>query len=115
MTTELPDIPPEVAWVLPTDSSLPAESLPRIGALCAAYPDLYSALFAVLGTHGRLPRDVLAMAVKHYRADAADLSREDMVALLTSVWNGGRSGFDAVMRSRRKSERKSAALPWASE
>jgi len=56
---------------------------------------------------------MLAMAIKQFRRDADTLSNEDMVSLLVSVVNGGNQAFEAVLRTRKSSERKtSAALPW---
>jgi hypothetical protein len=103
----------DAEWVLPATRGTPAQALARIGRLCAGMPDLFSAMFAVLGTHQGVSREILALAIKQCRPDIADLSRDDVVALLTSIWNGGRPGFDAVLRSRRRgSERSAAVLPW---
>jgi hypothetical protein len=104
----------DAEWMLPTTRSTPAQSLARIGCLCAGMPDLFSALLAVLGAHQNVSREILAMAIKQCRPDLADLSRDDVVGLLVSIWNGGRQGFDAVLRSRRRGggERAAAALPW---
>lgn len=99
-------------WALPGHSPSPAEAIPRIAALCRAWPDAYMALFCVLATHQGLPREVLAAAVLRFRPDLADLSRDDLVGLMASIVNAGRQGFDAVLRSRRKSDRKAAAAMW---
>jgi hypothetical protein len=100
------------AWTLPGHSPAPAEAIPRIAALCQAWPDPYLALFSVLATHQGLPREVLATAVLRFRPDLADLSRDDVVGLMASIVNAGRQGFDAMLRSRRKSDRKAAAAMW---
>jgi len=106
----------DAAWTLPGKPSTPAQSLARIGVICTGTPDLFSAMFAVLGTHQTVSREMLALAIKQFRPDTADLGRDDVAALLTSIWNGGRPGFEAVLRSRRRGERKGGApLPWASE
>jgi len=111
-----PEAGSDAEWTLPGKPSTPAQSLTRIGVICNGIPDLFSAMFAVLGTHQSVSREMLALAIKQFRPDTADLGREDMAALLTSIWNGGRPGFDAVLRSRRRGERKGGApLPWASE
>ena len=103
---------PDWSWVLPGQSPSPAEAIPRIAALCQAWSDPYLALFTVLATHQGLPREVLAAAVLRFRPDLADLSRDDVVGLMASIVNAGRQGFDAVLRSRRKSDRKAAAAMW---
>jgi len=108
--------PAELAWLLPGAQIGPAEVLPRVQALCARYPDLFNAMFVLLATHPGLPREILAAVTKQFRSDIDDLNRDDVVGLYTAILNGGRQGFDAVLRSRRKGERKSAAgLGWVKE
>lgn len=103
-------------WLLPGHRPAPPEALRRIQALCAAWPDLHAAMFIVLATHQGLPRDVLAVALKQFRPDLEAYSREDVVGLLTAVWNGGKSGFDAVLRTRAHSPKRGAAgLSWVKE
>jgi hypothetical protein len=106
----------ELAWMLPGASTTPAAAVARIDTICNAHGDLFAALFAVLATHPQVPREHLAVAVRQFRRDLDELTPADTTALLTSVWNGGKSGFDAVLRSRRKGDRKGdrkvAALPW---
>lgn len=117
-TTEAPaptQESPDWAWALPGHRPTPAEALPRIAALCQAWSDPFMAMFCVLATHNSLPREVLAAAVLQYRPDLADLSRDDVAGLMTSIVNGGRQGYDAVLRSRRKGDRKSAAAMWMSK
>lgn len=105
-----------LAWLLPGHRAAPAEALRRIQALCAAWPDLYAAMFVVLATHQELPRDVLAAAIKQFRGDLEAYTREDVVSLLTAIWNGGRSGFDAVLRTRANSPKKGAGgFSWVKE
>ena len=41
--------------------------------------------------------------------------RDDVVGLLTAIWNGGRSGFDAVLRTRANSPRGGGGLSWVKE
>lgn len=106
---------PELAWMLPGTPQGPAEVLPRVQAVCAAVPDLFAAMFLLLATHQGLPRELLAAATKQFRSDLDDLSRDDVVALYTALLNGGRQGFDAVLRSRRKGERKTGGLSWVKE
>jgi hypothetical protein len=107
-------------WILPGYGGTPAQALARIGTICAGIPDLFNAMLAVLGTHQTVSREILALAIKQCRPDIADLSRNDVVALLTSIRNGGWQGFDAVLRSRRRGERSgerkvAAALPWTGQ
>jgi hypothetical protein len=105
-----------LAWLLPGARPAPAEALRRIQQLCAAWPDLYAAMFVVLATHQALPRDVLAAAIKQFRPDLEAYSREDVMGLLVAVWNGGKSGFDAVLRTRANAPRKAGAgLSWVKE
>jgi hypothetical protein len=103
-------------WLLPGHRAAPAEALKRIQALCGGWPDLYAAMFLVLACHQELPRDVLAAAIKQFRTDLDAYSREDVVGLLTAIWNGGKSGFDAVLRTRANSPKKGAgAFSWVKE
>ena len=102
----------ELAWMTPGDHGTPAQALARIRVLCQQTPDLHGALLAVLATHQGLAREILGVAVKQFRRDVDDLTPSDVGALLTSLWNGGKQGFEATLRSRRKGERKGAALSW---
>ena len=106
-------VPP---WLLPGHRPAPLEALRRIQALCGAWPDLYTAMFVVLAAHQELPRDMLAAAIKQFRTDLEAYTRDDVVGLLTAVWNGGRSGFDAVLRTRVNSPKRAAgSLSWVKE
>ena len=107
--------PDPLDWLLPAHRAAPADALRRIQALCGAWPDLHAAMFIVLATHQGLPRDVLAAALKQFRPDLEPYSREDVVSLLTAVWNGGKSGFDAVLRTRANSPKKGGGLSWVQE
>lgn len=108
--------PDELDWLQPGHRFAPAEALRRIQALCAAWPDLYAAMFLVLATHQELPRDMLAAAIKQFRADLDAYTREDVVSLLTAIWNGGKSGFDAVLRTRANSPKKGGGgFSWVKE
>ncbi|MCY4755706.1 hypothetical protein [Pelomonas aquatica] len=104
-----------LAWLQPGHRAAPAEALKRIQALCTAWPDLHAAMFVVLATHQELPRDMLAAAIKQFRTDLDAYSREDVVGLLTAVWNGGKSGFDAVLRTRANAPKKGGGLSWVKE
>ncbi|MFY7865486.1 hypothetical protein [Roseateles sp.] len=102
----------DLAWIGPGAKSSPAQSLRRIKALCGRYPDLFSAMQAVVVTHPGVSRDMLAMAVKQFRRDADAYSQEDVVGLLTCVTNGALQAFEAVLRTRKGADRKAASLPW---
>lgn len=105
-----------LAWLQPGRRAAPAEALRRIQLLCASRPDLYAAMFLVLATHQELPRDRLAEAIKQFRPDLDACSREDVVGLLTAIWNGGKSGFDAVLRTRAHAPKKGGGgLSWVKE
>ena len=108
--------PDELAWLQPGHRAAPADALRRIQAFCAGWPDLYAAMFLVLATHQELPRDMLAAAIKQFRGDLDAYSRDDVVSLLTAIWNGGKSGFDAVLRTRANSPKKGGGgLSWVKE
>jgi len=103
-------------WLRPGHVGAPADALPRIQALCTAWPDLHAAMLVVLATHQALPRDTLAAVIKQFRPDLDPYTRDDVVGLLTAIWNGGKSGFDAVLRTRANSPKKGAgAFSWVKE
>ncbi len=109
-------IPDDAAWISPADHSPPAQSLQRIKALCAQFPDLFNAMFAIAATHQSVSREMLALAIKQFRRDADTLTKEDLIGLLTSIATGGHQAFDAVLNSRRGAKRKTtASLPWGSK
>lgn len=103
------------AWVLPGGQGTPAEALERIRLICLGGGDLFSTLLILLATHQAVPREQLAAAAQRFRPDLADLKAADVHALLTAIWNGGWQGFDAVLRSRRKAERRAGGLPFLKE
>ena len=103
-------------WVLPGQQGSPADVLPRIRAVCEQVPDLFDAMFLLLATHQGLPREILATATKQCRSDLAALGRDDIVGLYTSILTGGRQGFDAVLRAKRKDKRGGGGLgAWVKE
>jgi hypothetical protein len=107
---------PDLTWIAPSQRASPADALARIQAICEACPELFSAMLAVYATHQGVPREILAAAVKQFRRDTDSLSRDDVVSLLTALWNGGKQGFEAVLRTRRNPPRTTpsmAGLPWA--
>ena len=106
----------ELAWLQPGQRAAPPEALRRIQVLCCSRPELFAAMLLVLATHQELPRDMLAAAIKQFRADLDVYSRDDVVSLLTAIWNGGKSGFDAVLRTRANSPRKGVSgFSWVKE
>ena len=104
-----------LAWLAPNHRSEPAEALARIRDICELMPELFAAMFAVLATHQGVPREILAAAIKQFRRDTDALTADDVTGLLTSILTGGRHGFDAVLRSRKKGERKVIATPWVKD
>lgn len=107
---------PALAWLQPGYRAAPAEALRRIQLLCTGWTDLHAAMLVVLATHQALPREVLAAAIKQFRPDLDAYTREDVLSLLNATWNGGKSGFDAVLRTRANSpKRAAAAMSWVKE
>jgi hypothetical protein len=100
-----------LGWISPLHRAAPAEALARIRSICAQMPDLYAATVTVLATHQGVPREMLAAALKQARRDADALSRDDVVSLLNASWNGGREGFNAVLRTRRGEGNRPRGLP----
>ncbi len=106
----------EMAWLLPGHRATPHDALARIQRLCGGWTDLYAAMFVVLASNQGLPREVLAAAIKQFRTDLEPYTRDDVVSLLTAIWNGGKSGFDAVLRTRANApKRPSGGLSWVKE
>lgn len=112
---EVQPVDPALAWVLPGYRASPSEAMQRIQALCAAIPDLFTAVLLVQLTHSTVPRDLLAVAIKQCRSDLDALTREDVASLLVAAVNGGKSGFEAVMRTRAGSPKKGGNLSWVKE
>ncbi len=104
-------------WLSPNYRATPAEALPRIKVICQLHSDLHAAMWTVMATHPSLPPDILAAAIQQCRPDTQALTREDLRGLMTALVNGGRQGFDAVLRTRRQLQRTASsgasALPWA--
>jgi len=102
----------QVPWLTPNRQGPAKESLKRIGAICQAFPDLFSAMLVVAATHQSAPRDALAATLRQLRPDAAELTQADVEGLLTSILNGGRQAYDAVLRTRKSQKRPAAPLSW---
>ena len=105
----------DVSWIAPSGRSTPAQSLQRIKAQCALFPELFNAMFAVAATHQSVSREMLALAIKQFRRDTDNLGKDDLVSLLVSIANGGNQAFEAVLRTRKGADRKAAALPWGQD
>lgn len=116
MSDAVPDLQDELAaqleWLHPSHRPSPADALLRIRWLCTQHTDLFSAMFAVLATHQAVPREILAAAVRQCRRDAESLSQADVAGLFTALLNGGRQGFETVLRTRRSGDRKPAVPSW---
>lgn len=109
--TQDPVVAPEAdgLWVLPGRHGSPTEVLARMRVICEQVPDLGDAMLLLLATHQGLPREILATATKQCRADLGELSLQDVQSLYISLATGGRQGFDAVLRSRKKGPRTAGA------
>lgn len=104
----------DMSWMAPNCRSVPAVALGRIKSICQHIPDIFGVMQAVAATHSAVPREVQAMALKKFRPDLDPFESKEVVAMLTSIVNGGRSGYDSVIRNRKKGGggASSAALPW---
>jgi len=98
--------------VAPAEPEDPRAALQHIETLCGAHATLFGAMFAVVASHPGVPRPLLATAIKQFRRDTDGLTLDDVMGLQTSISNGAQQAFDAVLRTRRGSERKAAALPF---
>lgn len=105
----------QLAWLHPAHRPSPADALVRIRWLCTQHTDLFSAMFAVLATHQGVPRRILAAAVRQCRRDTESLTDADVAGLFNALLNGGRQGFDTVLRTRRSGDRKPAVPSWVKE
>jgi hypothetical protein len=108
----------DMAWMAPGYRATASEALPRIRALCQMHDDLFPAVFVVLASNPGVPRDILAGALRQIRPELQAFSRADVVGMLVAAYNGGRQGFEAVLRTRRQTPGPkvvNTALPWASE
>jgi len=101
-----------LSWLRPDQHGLPAECLQRIRWICAEMPDLYSAAITVAATHQGVPRDQLAAALRQFRPELQVHSPRDVAGMINGLWNGGREGFEAVLRTRKNAERRTTGLPF---
>jgi hypothetical protein len=99
-------------WLLPTRHGDPATCLQRIRWICQNVAELHTAMVTVVATHPGVPRERLADALKLHRPDLRAHSAADVLSLINGLWNGSRDGFDAVLRTRKNSERKGGGMPF---
>ena len=109
---ETVDLAESLAWLLPAHHGAPTVCLRRIRWLCEHVVDLHDAMLLVAATHQGIGRDRLAAAMHQFRPDLRSLRTEDVLGLVNGLVHGGRDGFDAVLRSRKTSERRSAPMPF---
>jgi hypothetical protein len=103
----------DMSWMSPSHRPVPAQALSRIKSICHHFPELCSAIQAVGATHISVPREVLAMALKKFRKDLDPYDTKEVVSLLTAIANGGRSGYDSVLKNRKKGGvTANTAMPW---
>lgn len=104
----------DMSWMAPTHRAVPSVALERIKSICQHIPDIFGAMQAVVATHASVPREVQAAALKKFRPDLDQFESKEVVSMLTSIANGGRSGYDSVIRNRKKGGggAAAAALPW---
>jgi hypothetical protein len=103
----------DMSWMSPSHRPVPAQALSRIKSICHHFPELCSAIQAVGATHISVPREVLAMALKKFRKDLYPYDTKEVVSLLTAIANGGRSGYDSVLKNRKKGgATANTAMPW---
>lgn len=112
----MPELPaPEAShldWIAPGQPVAPREALQRIERICALHPTLFGAALCASVTHPGVPHEHIARALLQFRRDADGLTVQDVVGLLTACHTGAREGFEAVLRSRRKGERRSTVSAW---
>ena len=106
---EAPDCT-SIDWLAPGQPVNARDALHRIERICGLYPNLFGAMFCVAATHPGVPREQLARAIKQCRPDTEAFSVQDVVGLLTALNTGAHEGFDAVLRSRKKGERRAVGL-----
>lgn len=103
----------DMSWMSPSHRPVPAQALSRIKSICHHFPELCSAIQAVGATHISVPREVLAMALKKFRKDLDPYDTKEVVSLLAAIANGGRSGYDSVLKNRKKGgATANTAMPW---
>lgn len=101
-----------LTWLRPGRHGTPADCLQRIRWICEQVPDLYSAAITVAATHQGVPRDQLAAALRQFRPELQVHSLPDVAGMINGLWNGGKDGFEAVLRTRKTSDRRVGALPF---
>ncbi len=105
----------ELGWMAPGHVATPSKALVRIQFICEMHTDLFTALFTVVATHPNVQRAILASAVSRFRPDVSTYSQDDIVGMLNAIVNGGKQGFEAVLRTRKTAGRKVSPPSWISE
>jgi hypothetical protein len=80
--------------------------------MCEQFPDLHDAMLSVVATHQGIARPRLAAALQQFRPELRAMPPQDVLSLVNGLLNGGRDAFDAVLRTRKSSERRASALPF---
>jgi hypothetical protein len=111
-TADPQDPAPTLTWLLPGQQGTPAICLQRIRWICEHVPDLYCAAITVAATHQGVPRDQLAAALRQFRPELQVHSPRDVTGMVNGLWHGAKDGFEAVLRTRKTSDRRSSALPF---
>lgn len=88
-----------------------AQSLVHINDICATTTNLFTALLLIASAHAHVAADVLAVLIKEFRSDVADLQCDDVSALITAIRTDGEPGFDVALRERRRVAGRPNALP----
>ncbi len=104
--------PSALDWLAPGRPVSPRDALQRVERICQLHPTLFGALLCASVTHPGVPHEHIARAVLQFRPDAEGLTVQDVLGLLTASHTGAREGFDAVLRSRRKGERRGNVSAW---
>lgn len=100
-------------WLSRGHRASPRDTLRRIQAVCRQVPELYAAMLTLMATQPALDRLKLAQAARRFRSDLEAYTDEDVKGLLTAAWVGGKEGFEAVLRTRRKAAPAKVAMGWA--
>ncbi|NDY89577.1 hypothetical protein [Ideonella livida] len=98
----------DLVWMAPGQAPNPREVMRRLQAICRHRSGLFDAVVTAAVTHPGVPPERLAQALLACRPDLAPYPLEDVTSLVKASLNGGRDGFEAVLRTRKSSDRKVA-------
>jgi len=107
--------PADLSWLSPQWQGSAKNAVRRLEVICQLFPDLFVAMLVAMATHQSAPRAALAKVFKQFHPEAQHLTPADLEGLLTSIWNGGRQAFDAVLRTRKSGNKGAVALSWVKE